>query len=85
MLPEIIEAEDEKTTRQEYARLVMNPEGAMKVQGQWEQREKENRIAAGLNPETSMDVDEGPSSGVRAKYPATVRRLARTDTEEVFN
>jgi hypothetical protein len=85
MLPEMVEDEDEKTSRQEYARLVVNPQGVMKAQGQWEQGEKENRAGAGLNPETGMDVDEGTSSGVRANYPGTVRGLTRTDTEEVFN
>lgn len=80
-----MEAEDESTMQREYARLMKSRETTKKVQEQWERREKENCIAAGVTPEASMDVDQGASSAVSLDYPATGRGIRRTDTEEVFN
>lgn len=83
-LPEM-EAEDESIMQREYTRLMKGSEATRKIQEQWERGEKENRIVAGASPETSMDVDQGASSAVSSDYPATVRGVRRTDTEEVFN
>lgn len=81
-----MEAEDEIIMQREYAKLMENREATTKrFQERLEREEKENRIAAGNNPETSMDVDQGASSSVRSDYPATVRGVKRTGTEEVFN
>ncbi|KAF9648368.1 hypothetical protein BDM02DRAFT_3187227 [Thelephora ganbajun] len=83
-LPEM-EAEDESIMQREYARLMKGREAARKVQERWEQVEKENCTAMGLSPEASMDVDQEASSVPSPDYPATVRGLKRTDTDEVFN
>jgi len=80
-----MEAEDESIMQREYTRLMKGSEATRKIQEQWERGEKENRIVAGASPETSMDVDQGASSAVSSDYPATVRGVRRTDTEEVFN
>jgi hypothetical protein len=84
ILPEM-EAEDESITQREYARLMKSRDAARRVQEQWERGEKENRVAAGPSPECSMDVDQGASSAVSSDYPATVRGVRRSGTEEVFN
>jgi len=83
ILPEV-EGEDEGIMQREYARLMESREAAKKVQERWE-RGKENRIIAGDNPESSMDVDQGASSAVSSDYPATTRGVRRVVTEEVFN
>lgn len=84
-LPEM-EAEDEGIIQREYARLMKSREAAKRVQEQWQRGEKENHIAVpDVSPEVSMDVDQGASSAVSTDYPATVRGVRRTDTEEVFN
>jgi hypothetical protein len=80
-LPEV-EVEDEGVMQREYAKLMKSREATRRVQ---EQQEKENRTATGVSPETSMDVDQGASSAISSDYPATVRGVKRTDTEEVFN
>jgi len=77
-----MEAEDEGITQREYGRLMKSREATRRAQD-WE--EKENRTAAGVSPETGMDVDQGASSAGSSNYPATVRGVKRTDTEEVFN
>lgn len=83
VLPEIGEAEEDlKITQREYVRLMKSREATLKV---WEQKEKENRNAAGCSTETNMDVDQGTSSTMRTDSPAKVRGLKRVDTEEVFN
>ena len=75
-----MEAEDEGTMQKEYARLMKNREAARRAQEQ--QQGKENRTATGVNPDDSMDVDQG---GPSAAGPAAARCVKRTDTEEVFN
>lgn len=77
-----MEAEDEGTMQKEYARLMKNREAARRAQ---EQQGKENRTATGASPDDSMDVDQGGPSAAGSDYPATVRCVKRTDTEEVFN
>jgi hypothetical protein len=84
MLPEA-EAEDESIMQREYERLMKSREETRKLYEGREQAEKENRIAAGHSPGASMDVDQGASSAVSTDFPATVRGIRRTDTEEVFN
>lgn len=75
-----MEAEDEGMMQREYTRLMKSREATRGVQ---ERLEKENRT--GASPEVSMDVDQGASSAVSSDYPATIRGVKRTDTEEVFN
>ena len=82
ILPEV-EGEGEGIMQREYAKLMESREASKRVQERWE-RGKENRIA-GVDPEDSMDVDQGASSAGRSDHPATARVVRRIDTEEVFN
>ena len=65
-----VEIEDETLMQREYVKLMDSREANQRTWG----REKENQ-----------DVDQGASSAVSSGYPAPVRDLRRTDTEEVFN
>ena len=71
--------------QREYVSLMKSREIARTVYGQREQREKENRTAAGPTTGSSTDVNQRVSLTISAGYPATARSLRRIDTEEVFN
>lgn len=78
-----MEAEDESIIQREYVRLMESREATRKARDRREQ--EKNGIAVGVSSEAGMDVDQGASSIVSSDYPATVRGIKRTDTEELFN
>lgn len=84
MLPEV-GVEDEGIVQGEYVSLTKISEVARTIHERREQREKENHTAAGPTTGSNTDVNQRASSSVRADYPAIVRGIMRTDTEEVFN